>query len=183
MNVSDLTNKDRGIDGETRATARGAAKTLRAPDDETAQSSSFSSTGSSARDAISRFNPKSIAEKREYGGTLYRPAGSNKVRYVLPPNVQAPGAAGGHVDTKQPIPAGAVEVGRWHTHGRTENYTDEDFSDADLRLARARGLRSYLGTPKGAVKVAVPVKSGVVILDLVPAEGTRPNIRSVRFPP
>jgi hypothetical protein len=34
---------------------------------------------------------------------------------------------------------------------------------------------------KGAIKMAVPNKSGVVILDIEPAQGMRPNIRFVPF--
>lgn len=167
--MGEPTNKERGLDGGARATERSAAK----------QSRAFMSASAGAQDAIKRFNPRSVAEGREYGGTLYREAGSKKIHYVEPPNVQEAGISGGHVNTKQQIPQGAVEAGRWHTHGKTENYTDEDFSDADLKLARARGLPSYLGTPKGATKVAVPMKSGFLIMDLEPAVGTRPNIRSV----
>ena len=170
--MSEPTDKERGLDGGTRATERGTAK----------QSRAHSSPAAAATGAIKEFNPQSVSEGREYGGTLYRPADSKKTRYVLPPNVQERGTPGGHVNTKQEIPKGAVETGRWHTHGKTENYTDEDFSGPDLQLARARGLPSYLGTPKGAVKVAIPQKSGFLILDLVPAEGTRPNIRSVPDP-
>jgi hypothetical protein len=132
-------------------------------------------------DAIARFNPQSIGENREYGGTVYRIPGTKRFNYVVPPNVQARGFAGGHVSTAQRIPIGADEAARWHTHGKTTNFTDEDFSDTDLRLARDRGIPTWLGTPKGAVKVAVPVGSGVMILDINPAEGTRPNIRSKSF--
>lgn len=169
--MSDFSNKDRGIDAGARTTERGAAK-----------SSAPKSASSAAREVIEQFNPKSVAEGREYGGALYRQAGSRKTQYVKTPNVQPPGRGTGHVSTKQAIPEGAVEAGRWHTHGRTENYTDEDFSNDDLRLAHARGLPSWLGTPKGAVKVAIPVESGFVILDVVTAEGTRPNIRTVPVP-
>ena len=168
--MSDITAKNRGLAPGSRQTERGSG---------TPPTSSTSVRGA-ARNAIHTYNPDSIKENKEYGGTLYRFPNSKKFTYVSPPNVQAPGTSGGHVSTAQQIPAGAEEAGRWHTHGKTQNYTDEDFSKEDLELARARGLPTWLGTPKGAVKVAVPVKSGIMILDVEPAEGTRPNIRSVK---
>ena len=85
--------------------------------------------------------------------------------------------------TDQSIPPGATQAGRWHTHGRTLNYTDEDFSDDDLRLATKRQLPSWLGTPKGAIKEAVPIKAGAVILEVEPSQSTRPNIRFVPLKP
>src|SRR6267154_2452715 len=138
---------------------------------------SFETPNGAARDAIARFNPRSIASGLEFGGTIYKEADTGKYRYALPPNVQNPAIRGGHVSTAQGIPTNATEIGRWHTHGKTENYSDEDFSVADLDLAYGRSLRSWLGTPKGALKLAVPVRGGVVIIDLVTTENTRPNIR------
>lgn len=143
----------------------------------------FASADDAAKGAIRRFNPQSIKEGREYGGTIYRLPRSDRFAYVDTPNIQRTGFSGGHVSTEQPIPAGATEAGRWHTHGRTVSFTDEDFSEDDLRLANKRGLPSWLGTPKGAIKKAVPTKAGAVILDVEPSEGTRPNISFVPFKP
>jgi hypothetical protein len=179
--MDDINNKQRSIGADTRALNRSALvpKTAGGAGMGEKRANTFTSAGAAARDAIERFNPSSIKEKREYGGTIYRLPGSNKFTYVLPANVQSLGFSGGHVSSAQDIPAGAVEVGRWHTHGGPENYTDEDFSPVDLKLARNRGVPSWVGTPKGAIKEAIPIKSGAVILDTEPAEGTRPNIRFV----
>jgi uncharacterized protein DUF4329 len=143
----------------------------------------FASASDAAKDAIRQFNPQSIKEGREYGGTIYRLPQSGRFAYVVPPNTQGTGFSGGHVSTAQPIPADAKEAGRWHTHGRTENFTDEDFSSGDVRLASQRRLTSWLGTPKNAIKEAIPTEAGAVILDVEPSEGTRPNIRFVPLSP
>jgi hypothetical protein len=143
------------------------------------RATTFASAADAAKDAIRRFNPMSRTDGREYGGTIYRLPQSGRFAYVDPPNIQPPGTSGGHVRTDQPIPAGATQAGRWHTHGKTQNYTDEDFSDEDIRLVHERHLPSWLGTPKGAIKEAVPIKGGAVILDIEPAQSTRPNIRFV----
>lgn len=80
------------------------------------------------------------------------------------------------MSTSQPIPEGAKEVGRWHTHGRYTGPSDEEFSEEDLRLVWRQRLPRWLGTPKGAIKKAVVWKSGVVSLEIDPI-GTRPNIK------
>ena len=177
--MADMTDRDRGVSAEARGTERGASQPV-VPRQSTRSRRAAEAT-KGALEAIDRFNPESVEQGREYGGTLYRLPSSERVRYVAPPNVQAANTTGGHVSTTQVLPAGAIPVGRWHTHGKTQNYTDEDFSDTDLRLVRDRGLPSWLGTPKGAVKVAVPMKSGIAILDVRTAEGTRPNIRRADF--
>ena len=141
----------------------------------------FPSAREAATNAIERFNTQSIKQNREFGGTIYQLTRSGRFSYVSRPNMQTVGFSGGHVSTAQAVPAGAVEVGRWHTHGKTENFTDEDFSDADIQLVWERQLPSWLGTPKGAVKQAIPSKGGVVVLELQPSMGTRPNIRFVPF--
>ncbi len=168
-----MDDKERSIGPESRGVNR-AVVPAAAP-----QTTTFPSAADAAKDAIHRFNPASISEGREYGGTIYRLSRSGRFAYVDAPNIQPGGTSGGHVSTDQPIPAGATEAGRWHTHGKTLNYTDEDFSEADVRLANNRRLPSWLGTPKGAIKETVPTQAGAVILDVEPADGTRPNIRFV----
>jgi hypothetical protein len=167
------------MDDQARKTGPESRATDRSIGAAAPRTRTFATAGEAAGHVIRRFNPQSIAEGREYGGTIYRITQSGRFAYVDPPNIQAAGTSGGHVSTAQPVPAGAAEAGRWHTHGKTENYTDEDFSDNDIQLANARHLPSWLGTPKGAIKEAVPTKDGTVILDIEPAEGTRPNIRFV----
>ncbi|SRR6266498_2097555 len=181
--MTDIDDKKRGIGTDKRTVNRADAllKTVDAITPREPRANTFASSSAAAKDAIKRFNPRSIKENREYGGTIYRMRGSNRFTYVIPPNIQPLSFKGGHVSTAQEIPTGATEVGRWHTHGKTENYTDEDFSvdGGDVELVRPRRIPSWLGTPKGAIKEALPLRSGVLILDIEPAEGTRPNIRFI----
>jgi hypothetical protein len=139
---------------------------------------SFATPNEAAIAAISEINPRSIRESQEFGGTIYQRNG--RFSYTTP------NAGGGSsVVTASAIPPGAKDVGRYHTHGSTQNYTDEDFSDGpkgDIKLCRDRGTPSWLGTPKGAIKKAIPTKRGFVIIDLVAAPGQRPNIRFVPNP-
>jgi len=172
-----MDDKERSIGPESRSVDRAVGPAT------ASRTTTFASAADAAKDAIRRFNPQSIKEGREYGGTIYRLPRSDRFAYVDTPNIQGTGFSGGHVSTEQPIPAGATEAGRWHTHGRTESFTDEDFSQSDVRLANRRRLPSWLGTPTGAIKEAVPTKAGAVILDVEPSKGTRPNIRFVPLSP
>lgn len=181
--MAEITDEHRGLGAQTRADNRSSLsqKTTSGNGPSERRVRTFSSPSDAARDAIRMYNPRSIRENREYGGTIYRLPGSTKFSYVTPPNIQPSERTTGSVSTAQQLPTGAVEAGRWHTHGKTENFTDEEFSQTDLMLAYARKIPSWLGTPKGAIKVAVPTKSGVVIIDDEPTEQTRPNIRFQPF--
>jgi hypothetical protein len=140
---------------------------------------SFATANEAAIAAISEINPRSIRGSQEFGGTIYQ--SSNKRFSYTRPN---PGGMSS-VRTDSTIPPGARDVGRYHTHGSTQNYTDEDFSDGpgeDLDKCHDRGTPSWVGTPKGAIKKAIPTKHGFVIIDLLAAPGQRPNIRFVPRP-
>jgi RHS repeat-associated protein len=109
----------------------------------------YPSQDKAARDAISDVNPKSIQQRKEYGGMIYKnPDGSYS--YTKPNE--------GTKDSVNPggpsaSPKGTQPTGYYHTHGENDpGYDNENFSTPDKNYAHRYKIDGYLGTPSGALK-------------------------------
>lgn len=129
----------------------------------------FPSQDEAARAALNAANPLSIAENREYSGMIYQDPKTGQF-YATDP--QGAGLSGAILPVNM-IPAGASEMGFYHTHGNYsladgtptdaahDEFDSEHFSQRDINTANNRGrgnpgYRSYLGTPSGGYQVHDP---------------------------
>ncbi len=113
---------------------------------------------------IQRYNARSIAKKREYGGEICR--NSSGQIYATPARR---GTVAGF--TPRSCPNSDARIGEWHTHGaNTPGYDNENFSGVsggnpnpvdDINWAEIRSVPLFLGTPSGAIKVYIPNSSMV----------------------
>lgn len=131
----------------------------------------YSTQDAAAKAVLTRINPQSIREFKEYAGLIYKDS-SGKYHYTAP----NPGTADSS-DTGT-APNGATVVGDYHTHGdysrldshgqivRTtrarDEYNSDHFSGDDKSENRqdARSttqFRGYLGTPRGALLIYNPI--------------------------
>jgi RHS repeat-associated protein len=123
----------------------------------------YSSPDAAAKSFAMRYNPKSIAEDREYGGAIYRQRSSKsgKMRYAYTrPKL------GGHANVS--IPSAPVNkktgrrytvVGDIHTHGaydRSLGHGNNVFSPADKHGNDAGGVNGYVATPNGYLQKYKP---------------------------
>lgn len=99
--------------------------------------------------ASNRFNPISVAEDREFLGTVYRIGES--YAYTVSSGRIGSGAAELH------LRRASVEdvVALWHTHGARRELSDS-FSHADTAAANQLGVPMYLADHKGFLKVLRP---------------------------
>lgn len=99
--------------------------------------------------ASNRFNPISIAEDREFLGTVYRVGES--YAYTVSSGRIGSGAAELH------LRRASVEdvVALWHTHGARRELSDS-FSHADTAAVNQLGVPMYLADHKGFLKVFRP---------------------------
>lgn len=105
---------------------------------------SFSTESAAGYDAINYINNASISHNREFSGSIYRTA-SGGYSYTVPKWGSEAGA--------NPLPLHPNTTAIFHTHaGFDPRYRNEEFSPADTRFSRSRGLGSYLGTPFGSTQ-------------------------------
>ncbi len=110
---------------------------------------SFDSEFAAAKAALSRFNPHSIKEDREYIGAIIQQG--NAYRYLV-----ARGQPGQNtVTVRLQIPRGAKLRAFWHTHGAPGPHRHL-FSTQDTRLVRTSGKPFYLADPGGTIRVHRP---------------------------
>ena len=100
--------------------------------------------------AADAFNPRSIAEDREFIGGIYRCA-ENRYRYSVTPGKRGSGKA--RIALRK-IP-GCKVTALWHTHGNA-NSRHRYFSDTDTRVANALKMPFYLADYTGHLKVFTP---------------------------
>ena len=113
----------------------------------------FGSDEDAARNALKHFYEASKKDGVEYAGVIYRDKDGTY-------GITAPTTAKDGNDPQNSwvrwsdVPAGARPVASCHTHLRTDNpYGDEHFSFPDTYIARQQGVRSYIATPLGWLKV------------------------------
>lgn len=101
--------------------------------------------------AMNTYNPRSVAEDREYIGAVYRLLNNQGYIYsTTPGNIGADQISGGVPKLKT-----ARLIAFWHTHGaahRTRKY----FSDIDTDLVKKWGLPFYMGSADGYLRVFRP---------------------------
>ena len=140
-----------------------------APQTPTPQTPSYPIAENAAIAALVIYNPISIQQNLEYAGEICRQLSDNRFIYTLGP------ANARMKDSSDPgtCPAGTVEDADWHTHaavdpqlvhrgflgiGRRDD--NEIFSKADRISNNRDGIRGYLATPSGAIKVFTPGAHG-----------------------
>jgi RHS repeat-associated protein len=96
--------------------------------------------------AIRYINPTSINENVEYAGSIC--VDSDGTYSYTPPQ------EGGKAQSRPSrCPEDLDEDGDYHTHADDDPaYDNENFSDADIANAKAKGHHSVLGTPSGTIK-------------------------------
>ena len=106
--------------------------------------------------AINFYNPISILTNTEVTGTIYRiPLMGYTYSY---PTKNGPAAS----DNGPPC---LICSAYYHTHAAFDpGYDNENFSNADVTLARQNGVAMYLGIPSGAIKVFDPATGRVTIV-------------------
>ncbi|MEQ1572772.1 MAG: chitobiase/beta-hexosaminidase C-terminal domain-containing protein [Vicinamibacterales bacterium] len=99
--------------------------------------------------AVLRFyNPRSIEENREYGGSICRAATGGYLGNV--PNL---GVAFSDSVVPTPCEPNQLRGGRYHTHGRDGNdgFSSVDISNADADSVGGAWIPSYVATPCGRI--------------------------------
>jgi len=108
---------------------------------------------------MQEYNPKSIAEDREYGGWIEKnPDGT----------FSADTTVKGSIDGLDNMPnKGPNDVSWWHTHGGPDpGYDNENFSglNGDKGYSKANNAIGYVATPSGAIKMYNPTTDTVTTL-------------------
>jgi hypothetical protein len=108
---------------------------------------------------MKEYNPKSIAENREYGGWIQKnPDGT----------FSADTTVKGSIDGLSNMPEkGPDDVSWWHTHGAYDPaYDSENFSGmtGDKGYSKANDAIGYVATPSGAIKMYNPGTDTVTTL-------------------
>ena len=113
----------------------------------------FGSDEDAARSALKHFYEASKQAGVEYGGVIYR---SKDGTY----GITAPTTEKDGNDLRNStilwsdVPTGTRPVAWYHTHLRTDTPSgDEYFSPGDRYIAQTHGVRSYIATPSGRLKV------------------------------
>lgn len=114
----------------------------------------FTSERKAVEAAVSRFNPYSVREDREYLGAVVKLDASvneSAFRYLV-----ARGKPGqDRVRIQLPIPKRAEIVAFWHTHG-AHGPNRHLFSGSDTRLVRKTGKPFYMADANGNLRVFRP---------------------------
>jgi len=113
----------------------------------------FGSDKDAARSALKHFYETSRRAGAEYGGVIYR--GKDGTYGITAPTTEKDGNDLYNSRIRwSDVPAGAQPVASYHTHLRTDDpNADERFSGADGYIARHHGVKSYIATPSGRLKV------------------------------
>lgn len=146
----------------------------------------FSSITEAAKDFGKLYNDNSIAEKREYGATIYKATDKDGKTYYSysVPATNADGSGGTVTISK--APEGSTSVATIHAHGNSWGkdvaQSDNNFSGVDKNNSEIRKLDNYLTTPNGSLK-KYDYKSGEVStlstdLPSDPKDPTRQNGQS-----
>ncbi len=112
----------------------------------------FPSHVEAAAAASNQFNPRSIAEDREYVGVVLKSAGENPYYlYTI--------SRGGHgadaVPFRVAVPQGFELAAFWHTHG-AKHWSRVYFSNSDTALAERWNVPIYLANHTGNLQVFSP---------------------------
>jgi uncharacterized protein DUF4329 len=113
----------------------------------------FGSDEDAARNALKHFYEASKKDGVEYAGVIYRDK-DGTYGITAPTTAKDGNDLHNSVIRWSDIPDGARRVASYHTHLRTENPDrDDEFSPADKYIARNQGVRSYIATPSGRLKL------------------------------
>ena len=100
--------------------------------------------------------PKSITERREYGGVIYRYSRTGVIEQTGP--FQGPIGAGTvnirHKEPNMGCPKGSVPIAWYHTHPFVSNsqgmaYASKEFIDGDKAISDSHGICGYVGVYDG----------------------------------
>lgn len=96
---------------------------------------------------LSRWNPISVSNNREYGSAIYQ----NRDGTFAPSSIVIPGTIDSvSFNPYSLVPYGTKATADWHTHGADiPGYASEQFSRADIMFSNYYHLDGYLGTPQG----------------------------------
>ena len=96
---------------------------------------------------LSRWNPISVRNNREYGSAIFQ----NRDGTFAPSPIVIPGTVDSvNFNPFELVPYGTKATADWHTHGADiPGYASEQFSHADIMFSNYYRLDGYLGTPKG----------------------------------
>ena len=129
----------------------------------------FNTPNETAIDTLDYYNPLSIQDNAEYGGSICKEIGSSTKYFAI----EATKGKGDTVSTPS-CPCGSERVAKYHTHGdyskkgfiRTtkpnDYYHSDDFSPEDKKNDKYLGyffpdyIGGYLGTPSGSYKFYDP---------------------------
>jgi hypothetical protein len=113
----------------------------------------FGSDEDAARNALKHFYEASRKDGVEYAGVIYRDK-DGAYRITAPTTAKDGNDLRNSWTRWSDVPDGARPVASYHTHLRTDNpYGDEHFSFPDTYIARKQGVRSYIATLSGRLKV------------------------------
>lgn len=110
----------------------------------------FRSQHRAAYFVLSKFNPVSVRQNREYGSSIYQ----NRDRTYSPNRYVSVGNHDSVIITPYyRIPYGTRPTATWHTHGAyMPQYVNEQFSFTDIQASINSNLDGYLGTPFGRMR-------------------------------
>jgi Domain of unknown function (DUF4329) len=112
-----------------------------------------------AKYVIGAINPTSIAQNREFSGMIFSQSG----RFGFTGPARSPDETA--ATPALAVPAGAVAVAMYHTHGAgfariNGSSAAEGFSIEDRMMSKKHDLDGYLGTPGGGIfKLTAPARS------------------------
>jgi hypothetical protein len=128
----------------------------------------FTAQTAVARAVLNDINPVSIAQKREFGGFVFRNA-DGSFGNTAPIRGQAASVALPNPSSAAPV--GAVTTATYHTHAAFDpRFDNENFSPTDIASDNFFGLDGYLGTPAGAFKFHLTGTDAVVTLGTISVE-------------
>lgn len=115
---------------------------------------------------LSTWNPVSVANNREYGGSIYR----NTDGTYSPSSSVAVGTNDSvSFNPYQLAPYGTTVTADWHTHGAYDpRYLNEEFSQSDILFSYYYNIDGYLGTPAGRMYL-YDVSNGYIYQVLSPS--------------
>lgn len=131
------------IPGAMAATDRGAL----------IQGPRFHSELAAVQDAVSIYNPTSVARDIEFMGGIYLQEINGELVYGY--TVGAGSAGHDEVSVSIRLPKYSRLVAFWHTHG-AQHWTRRYFSATDTRLANEWGVPFYLMNAEGELRVYRP---------------------------